>query len=323
MQEEELMPFRLIFLGTSSGMPSKSRGLPAVLLEWESDLILFDCGEGTQLKLLNFKVGLGRPLKILVSHMHGDHVLGLPGLLQTLALLDRRRPVEVYGPRSLEKFLSCLKETVGLNLSFPLRYYEVEDRREYDFGVYKIVSRRVSHGVEAYGYRFQEKDRPGVFHPEKARALGVPEGPLWKKIQLGEPVRLGDGRIVKPNQILGPPRPGFKLAYTGDTAPCRSVEEIASGVDVLIHESTFDEELAEKATLEKHSTAAQAAAVALKSKVKLLVLTHISARYPDSQPLWEEARRIFPNVVVAEDGLTIEFRRTDTGYEYKLEKLGF
>jgi len=250
--------------------------------------------------------------------MHGDHILGLPGLLQTFSLLDRKTPVEVYGPSRLGEYIHCLRDTIGLNTTYDLKIFKVEDNVYYDFGAYRILCRRVQHGGESYGYRFEEKDRPGLFYPDKAIALGIPKGPLWKKLQLGESIKLNDGRIIKPSDVLGPPRRGFKLAYTGDTVPCRAIEELAEGVDILIHEATFTEDLADKAMAERHSTAAQAAYIALRSSVKLLVLTHISARYVTSDILLDEARRIHPNVVVAEDGLTIEISRTEEDYEYRV-----
>jgi len=312
------MPYRIIFLGTSAGIPTLNRNLPGILLEWDSDLILFDCGEGIQLRFMEYRIGMGRPLRIFISHMHGDHILGLPGLLQTFSLLDRKIPVEVYGPSKLEEYLYCIRNTIGLNLTYDLKTFKVEDGSYYDFGGYRILCRRVQHTSESYGYRFEEKDRPGLFHPDKAVALGIPRGPLWKKLQLGESVKLWDGRIIEPRDVLGPPRRGFKLAYTGDTIPCRAVEELAEGVDILIHEATFAEDLADKAIIEKHTTAAQAAYIASRSSVKLLVLTHISARYVTADNLLEEAKRVYPNVLVAEDGLTIDVRRVGEGYEYRV-----
>ncbi|MEM2740463.1 MAG: ribonuclease Z, partial [Candidatus Bathyarchaeia archaeon] len=263
-------------------------------------------------------IGAGRPLKIFISHMHGDHILGLPGLLQTFSLLDRKTPVEVYGPSRLGEYLYCIKSTIGLNPTYDLKTFRVEDGVYYDFGAYRILCRRVQHGSESYGYRFEEKDRPGLFHPDKAIALGIPRGPLWKKLQLGESIKLDDGRIIEPRDVLGPPRRGFKLAYTGDTIPCRAVEELAEGVDILIHEATFTEDLADKATVEKHTTAAQAAYIASRSSVKLLVLTHVSARYVTVDTILDEAKGVYPNVVVAEDGLTIEVRRMGEEYGYRV-----
>lgn len=312
------MPYRIVFLGTSAGMPTLNRNLPGILIEWDSDLILFDCGEGVQLRFIEYRIGMGRPLRIFISHMHGDHILGLPGLLQTFSLLDRKTPVEVYGPSRIREYIQCLRETIGLNTTYDLKIFKVEDNIHYDFGTYRILCRRVQHGGESYGYRFEEKDRPGLFHPDKAIALGIPKGPLWKKLQLGESVKLDDGRIIEPSDVLGPPRRGFKLAYTGDTVPCRAIEELAEGVDILIHEATFTEDLADKAMAERHSTAAQAACIASRSSVKLLVLTHISARYVTTDTLLDEARRVYPNVVVAEDGLTIEISRTEEDYEYRV-----
>jgi len=312
------MPYRIVFLGTSAGMPTLTRNLPGILLEWDSDLLLFDCGEGVQRRFMEYRAGIGRPLRIFISHMHGDHILGLPGLLQTFSLLDRRTPVEVYGPSRIEEYLRCIRCTIGLNPTYDLKVFKVEDGLHYDFESYRIVCRRVQHGDESYGYRFEERDRPGLFNPDRAIALGIPKGPLWKKLQLGESIKLDDGRVIEPREVLGPPRRGFKLAYTGDTAPCRAVEELARDVDILIHEATFTEDLADKATVEEHTTAAQAAYIASRSSVKLLILTHISARYTAVDSIVEEAKRIYPNVVVAEDGLTVEIRRVEEGYEYRV-----
>jgi ribonuclease Z len=246
-------------------------------------------------------------MKIFISHMHGDHVLGLPGLLQTMALLDRRSKLEVYGPEGIKRFSECVRESLQFGLTFPVEIHEV-----YDAGViceekeYTVEAAKADHVVTGFAYAFAEKPRPGKFYPEKAKALGVPEGELWSMLQHGDSVTLPDGRVVSPEEVLGSPRKGRKIVYTGDTRPFRGFAKFAAGADLVIHEATFDDALAEKAEVDGHSTPSQAAEEAKRAKAKKLVLTHISARYADAELLLEQARKVFENTVVAEDFLMLK-----------------
>jgi len=301
------MSLRVIFLGTAGSVPTLKRSLPAILVQRKGEQILFDCGESVQRQMMHARVGFNKLTKVFVSHMHGDHILGLPGLLQTMALLNREKKLKVYGPPGVARFVKAIKETVQFALTFPVEVYEVKKSGIiYKEEEYTVQAVWANHVIPNLAYALVEKPRPGRFHPEKAEALGVPEGPLWSKLQRGQKVRLSNGRVVKPEDVMGPPRPGRKIVYTGDTRPFKELVKFASNADLLIHDATLDDSLAEKAEEDGHSTPSQAAENARKAKVKRLVLTHISARYDDSNILLEQARKIFKNTKVAEDFMRIE-----------------
>jgi ribonuclease Z len=301
------MSMRLIFLGTAGSVPTPERSLPAVLIQRQNEHLMFDCGEGVQRQMIRAKVGFHKKMKVFVSHMHGDHVLGLPGLLQTMALMDRQKKLEIYGPEGIKRFLEDTREVLQFALTFPVEIHEVYDAgaicREEEYAVEATWS---NHVIPSLAYAFVEKPRPGKFYPDKARVLGVPEGELWSKLQHGEKVKLPDGRVVKPEEVVGAQRPGRKIVYTGDTRPFKGFAQFAAGADLVIHDATFDDALAEKASEDGHSTPSQAAEGAKKAKAKKLVLTHISARYADVGPLLEQAQRVFTNTVVAEDFMELE-----------------
>jgi ribonuclease Z len=297
----------VIFLGTGGSVPTVARSLPAVLLLRQGEQLMFDCGEGVQRQMVKAKVGFHRRMKVFVSHLHGDHVLGLPGLLQTMALLGRERKLEVYGPEGIGRFLECVRESLQFGLTFPVEIREVcGDGVVCEERDYTVEAVRSDHVVSGFVYAFVEKPRAGKFYPKKARALGVPEGELWSRLQRGESVELGDGRVVGPEEVLGSLRKGRKIVYSGDTRPFEAFVGFAAGADLVIHESTFDDALAEKAGLDGHSTPSQAALQAKKAKAEKLVLTHISARYADSGLLLEQARKVFADALVAEDFLVLE-----------------
>ncbi|MCS7124754.1 MAG: ribonuclease Z, partial [Candidatus Bathyarchaeota archaeon] len=248
-----------------------------------------------------------KPTKIFITHMHGDHVLGLPGLMQTMALHDRTKPLIVYGPIGVRKFIECIRETVRFGLTFPIEIHEIGEAGVVcETPEYTVQAIWANHVTSSLAYALVEKPRPGKFYPEKAKALRVPEGPLWGELQRGKAVRLLDGRIIKPEDVLGPSRPGRKIVYTGDTRPFEGLAEFAAGADLLIHDATLGDELAERAYEDGHSTPSQAAETAKKARVKKLVLTHISARYEDPRELLEQARKIFENTIVAEDFLLVD-----------------
>ena len=300
------MSLRITFLGTAASIPTPTRALSAVALKREGELFLFDCGEGAQRQMITAKIGFNRKTRIFITHMHGDHILGLPGLLQTMSLLGRDKPLQIYGPQGIAEFIDAIKRTVRFSLKFPVEVYEIEDGLVCQEREYEIRSAWAEHSVPSLAYALIEKPRPGRFNPERAISLGVPRGPLWSRLQRGEDVKLPDGRIVKPRDVLGPPRMGRKIVYVGDTKPSRVIADFAFGANVLIHEATFADDLAERAEEDLHSTPSGAALVAKKAEVKLLILTHISARYGDTKVLLEEAKKIFPNVLVAEDFMKID-----------------
>jgi ribonuclease Z len=306
------MSLRVVFLGTAGSVPTPKRGLPAIMIQRNGERILFDCGEGVQRQMMRARVGFRGITKVFVTHMHGDHILGLPGLLQTMALLDRERKLEVYGPPGIKRFIEVVKETVQFVLTFPVEVHEIKDGgvvcEEKEYSVEAVWA---SHVIPNLAYTLVEKLRLGRFYPEKAKALGVPEGSLWSKLQHGSSVELRNGRTVKPEEVVGPPRPGRKIVYTGDTRSFEAFVEFAAGADLLIHDATLDDELAERAEEDGHSTPSQAAENAKKAKVKQLVLTHISARYDDSSVLLEQARKTFKRTRVAEDFMKIEIPVSD------------
>jgi ribonuclease Z len=301
------MSIRVVFLGTSGSVPTLKRSLPAIIIQSQRYQWMFDCGEGTQRQMMQSKVSFHKKLRVFLTHLHGDHVLGLPGVLQTMALMDRKEPVAVFGPLGIKDFLLCAKETLRFGLTFPVEISEIlgegiicEEEE------YTIKAVRSDHAVDSYAYAFIEKPRPGKFYPEKALQLGIPEGELWSKLQDGEEIRLTNGRVVKPSEVMGPLRSGRKIVYTGDTRPFEAFAEFAAEADLVIHESTFDDSLSEKAAVDGHSTPSQAAGQAKAAGAKQLVLTHISARYPDPNLLLEQAKKVFAQTVVAEDFMELE-----------------
>ncbi len=301
------MSIQIVFLGTSGSVPTPKRSLPAILVNRESEQFMFDCGENVQRQMMIAKTGFHRKMKIFISHMHGDHILGLPGLLQTMALLDRTKEVEICGPPGLKRFLTGIKETVQFVLTFPVKVHEIAYSGIIcDDEHYTIEAVKSNHVINSLAYAFAEKPRPGKFYPSKAKALDIEEGPLWSELQKGSNVRLPNGRIVKPQDVMGHQRRGRKIVYTGDTRPFKGLVRFAEGADLLINDCTLGDDLAERADEDGHSTPSQAAENAKKAKVKKLVLTHISARYDDATILLKQAKKIFRNTIIAEDFFRIE-----------------
>ena len=297
---------QITFLGTGGSIPTAQRGLSAVAIKRKNELLLFDCGEGTQRQMIQAGVGFHRKAKVFVTHMHGDHVLGLPGLLQTMSLLGRTNKLEIYGPTGIKDFVEAINQTVRFTLTFPVKVTEIDAGMVCEEKEYTVTAVQSGHMTPSLAYSLTEKSRPGRFHTETAKKLGVPEGPLWSKLQFGESVKLPDGRIVEPETVLGAFRPGRKIVYTGDTGPSEKVAKLAEYADLLIHESTFEDEMKDRAVEDGHSTPSMAAETAKKANVKRLVLTHISARYKDANLLLQQAKKIFANTELAEDFLRLE-----------------
>ena len=296
---------RINFLGTSGSMPSKDRGASGVIVRRGRELLMFDCGEGTQRQMVKVGIGFQLPMRIFITHLHGDHVLGLPGLLQSMSLLRREKKLHVYGPVGLVKFVQAFSESLGGPL-FPVILYEVfESGVIHEEKGYRIEAVKAVHRNNSWSYGLFESPRPGRFDPERAKELGLPEGPIWNKLQHSEEVEV-DGVIFRPEMVCGPPREGRSIVYSGDTSPNDDLINLARGADVLIHESTFLDELSERAEEDGHTTASQAAEVAKSAGVGRLVLTHISSRYPEPDVVLAEAKKVFDNVVVARDLMEIE-----------------
>lgn len=300
------MSLQVVFLGTAGSVPTLKRSLPSVAIKRKGELILFDCGEGVQRQMIQAKLGFHKKMKIFVTHMHGDHVLGLPGILQTMSMMDRKKKLKVYGPPGTQAFVDAVQRTIQFVLTFPLKIFEIEHEGvAYEGKEYKIYAVWADHVIPSLAYALAEKPRPGKFYPTKAKKLGVPEGPFWGRLQNGSAVKLPDGREIKPEQVMGPLRPSRKIVYTGDTRPFSGLIKLAENADLLIHDCTLDDELSEKAWEDGHSTPSQAAEIAKKAKAKKLVLTHISARYKTPKILLEQAKKIFSAVDVAQDFMRI------------------
>ncbi len=306
------MSISVIFLGTSGSVPTLKRSLPSVVVQCPKELWMFDCGENTQRQMMQGKISFHRKLKVFLTHLHGDHVLGLPGVLQTMALMDRKEPVQIYGPPGIRKFLVCTKDTLNFGLTFPVEINEILTEGEIvNQEDYMVTAVKSNHSISGFCYAFIEKPRPGKFYPKKAKALGVPVGELWSKLQAGKKVTLADGKVVLPSDVMGPPRVGRKIVYTGDTKPFEAFASFAAGADLIIHESTFDDSLSDKAVADGHSTPSQAAAEAKAASAQRLALTHISARYPNASLLLEQAKKVFEETVVAEDFMVVELPLKD------------
>lgn len=264
-----------------------------------------DCGEGVQRQVLALGIGLGKDMTILVTHLHGDHVTGLLGLLQTMSLAQRRKPLDIVGPPKLLRWLKVTSDLLHIGLTFPIRFTEAKPGALLSTNGFRIKAARALHSVEAFAYVLEERKRPGVFYPERARQLKVPEGKLWSRLQKGRRVEV-NGRTVEPSAVTGPPRIGRKVGYSGDTRPSARLARFFSGSDLLIFDSTFSAKDREKALERKHSTCVEAAQLASKAQARKLVLTHFSARYTSASVLVREARKVFPNTVAAADGLTLD-----------------
>ncbi len=296
----------LTFLGTGAATPTVERNVSGLAVQREGETILFDCGEGNQRQMMRYGVGFSFT-EIFFTHYHADHILGVTGLLRTMGLQDRTAPVTLYGPRGAQRILS-VAISLGIERNkFPVDIVELRvgdrlRRVEYDILVFET-----DHRPDTVGYVLAEHTRLGRFNPERARDLGIPEGPLWGRLHKGETIILEDGRTIAPEDLVGPPRRGRIVVYSGDTRPYLPLIEASRGADLLVHEATFGSDELERAKETGHSTAAEAARVALDAGVRRLVLTHISPRYGrDAPELLAEARAIFPETVVAKDGMTIE-----------------
>ena len=237
----------LIFLGTAASVPTESRNSSSIALIREGETLLFDCGEGTQRQMIKAHLGFRRKMKIFITHMHGDHALGLLGLIQTMSLFGRESELQVYGPSGLSPFLSSTLSYLRVRPGFPVKVEEVRPGIILEENKYVMRAVRADHIGESLSFGLFEEERPGKFDAQRARAIGIPEGPIRSLIQQGKKVILEDGTAVSPEEILGPPRPGRKIVYSGDTRSCDEIAQMARGADLLIHEATFDDSLAVEA----------------------------------------------------------------------------
>ncbi|GAB2723995.1 ribonuclease Z [Paenibacillus thermoaerophilus] len=306
----------LLFLGTGAGMPSRERNVSAIALrlhEERSSFWLFDCGEGTQHQVLRSPLRLSKLEYIFITHLHGDHLYGLPGLLSSRSNQGGETPVTIFGPKGLKDYLKISLEVSETYLRYDWKVVELGETggTVIDDGQFEVTAKPLDHRIACFGYRVHEYDRPGTLLIDKLKAAGVPPGPVYGRLKAGETVTLEDGRTLNGAEFVGPPEKGRVVAILGDTRPCPEAVELASGADVLVHEATFDAELAELAKQFHHSTSRQAAEIARKAGAKQLVLTHISSRYQESgaEVLLEQARELLPGTTVAEDGAVVPVRR--------------
>ncbi len=298
------MELFVIPLGTASAVPTRTRHLSSVALWRAGRLLLFDCGEGTQYRLLAANLKASRLEAIFITHFHGDHFFGLFGLLATLAMLNRTDPLVVVGPEGIGRLIESMPGLSEAERGFPIRYVELTEGFEHAVVFktpdYLVTARPVEHRVFTVGYRFEEHTRPGRLNVERARALGVTEPEQYRALKEGHPVQAGD-RWVRPEEVLGPPIPGRTFAYLADTRPCENGRLLAEGVDLLYHEATFGEVHHALAVERGHATAREAAELARAAGARRLLLGHFSARYEDPAPLVAEARAVFPNTEAAEE----------------------
>lgn len=301
---------RVTFLGTGGTLPTPNRNPSAILVNREGELLLFDCGEGTQQQMMRAKTGM-KINSIFITHFHADHFLGIPGLIQTMSFNGRTEPLDIYGPEWTKQFVNLLVQLGYFKLGFVINAHEMEDGEMIDKGDYFIKAVGTDHGIPSLGYVIEEKGRVGRFNREKAIKLGVPVGPLFSKLQKGEPVII-DSRTILPSEVIGKGRLGRKIVYTGDTRPCESIEKASVKADLLIHDGTLADELKDWAIETKHSTAGEAARLAKKAKVKQLILTHVSSRYSESaEPLLQDAKTVFETAIIAEELMEIEIPLPD------------
>ena len=300
------MGLSLTFLGTSASRPTVERGVSSLALVREGETMLFDCGEGTQRQMMRYGVSFSFG-DLFFTHFHSDHILGMIGLMRTLSLGGRTELLRVWGPRGLAGLMKRADAFGGERLTYAVEVTELAPGEAVKRKDYQIVPYAADHrGVTAVGYALIEDERRGRFHPDLARSLGIPEGPLWGRIHKGEAITLDDGRVIEPSALVGPSRAGRRVVITGDTRPCAATIEMAQGANLLVHESTFGDEEAARAVETGHSTAREAAQVAAAANVSHLALTHFSARYSrDPSDLDREARELFSRVTIARDGMEI------------------
>jgi ribonuclease Z len=296
---------RATFLGTAAARPTVGRNVTSIIVQREGDTLMFDCGEGTQRQMMRYGTGFSFG-DIFFTHLHADHFLGVIGLLRTLGLQAREEPMDLWTPRGTEAILKQAVELGVERVPFEVRINGIDAGEKVARNGYDVVPFKVQHGGKAFGWAVVEHERLGRFNAQKARELGIPEGPLWGKLHHGQPVEV-EGRTITPEDVVGEARPGRKLVISGDTRPCQATREIAASADLLIHEATFGNDEADRAVHTGHSTAREAAEVAAAAGVLRLVLTHFSPRYADD-PRWleKEARAVFPETAAAFDGMVVE-----------------
>ena len=298
---------RLVFLGTSAAQPTENRGLSCICLEREGEILMFDAGEAAQISYIKSGLGWNKKMKIFVTHLHGDHCVGILGLLQTMSMQNRTETLEIFGPSGIDEFIAANIKVLNFGLSFPVLITAIKEGKVLENDKFSMYACKADHSVIAFSYLFEEKDKPGRFNIEKAKELGIPKGELWNKLQNGNEITIGE-KTIRPDHVLGEKRLGKKIGISGDTMPTRKLEKFFEECDYLVFDSTFLDEEKQRAQDTCHSTAKQAATLGKNAKVKNLILTHFSARYKDEIGHLREAQRIHDSVITAKDLLEVEIK---------------
>lgn len=304
---------RVIPLGTSSGTPTRDRNVSALAVAFDHRWLLLDCGEGTQQRILHSDLRIHQLEGILLTHLHGDHLFGLPGLLGTLSMQKRTAPLWVCGPAGLKAFLEVVIQVTESRVTRPLEIREIPlDAESFSFAQtgYSVLALPLDHRVPSFGYRIETAPKLGQFFPDKAHALGIVPGPAYRELQFGKAIQLPNGRKIESHEVLGPGRPGIRVAYCTDTRPCTNAARLSENVDLMIHETTYLDDLRELAHERGHSTTLDAARIALEAKAKRLLITHFSPRYKDPETLADEARTVFSATHAARDLVAIHVGRS-------------
>ena len=298
---------KLVFLGTSAAQPTAERGMTCICLVLDREILMFDAGEGAQIAFQKSKLGWNKKIRIFVTHLHGDHCVGILGLLQTMSLQNRTESVDIYGPTGIEEFIAANLKILNFGLTFPVRITRIKEGLVFEDSMFSVHVCEAEHSIQAYSYLFTEKDKPGKFYPQKAKELGIPEGKLWHELQNDTEIKIGD-KTIKPSDVMGEKRKGRKIGISGDTRPTQKLEEFFQDCDYITFDSTYSDTLRDKAKENFHSTAKEAAELAKKTRVSNLILTHFSARYEDVDELVNEAKTIHGSVIAAKDLLEINIK---------------
>ncbi|WP_304125482.1 ribonuclease Z [Methanosphaera cuniculi] len=296
----------LTFLGTASAIPTRERNHTSIVIKVSDRMILFDCGEATQKQIMKAEISPMKIDDIYITHLHGDHILGLPGIIQSLAFRGRTRPLNIYGPKGISQLIENIRHFGYSTIGYNIIVHEItfDECILYEQKDFRIYAKRMKHTVPDYAYKIEEIRQP-KFLREEAINLGVKPGPLFGKLQDGQSITLDDGTVITPDMVSGPPREGVKLVFSGDTIPTDEMIDFADGVDVLIHEATFTKDMRDKALENGHTVAYDAATIAKKANVEQLILTHLSNRFTDSKPLEDEAQEVFENSTYANDFMIV------------------
>jgi len=306
----------LLFLGTGAGMPAKLRNVTSIALKHLHDgsVWLFDCGEATQHQILHTSIRPRKINKIFITHLHGDHIFGLPGLLGSRSFLGGEEDtLDIYGPKGLRDFITTSLSVSQTHVKYELNIHEIEEGLIFEDDRFTVEAKKLDHGILSFGYRIVEKDKPGTLMVDKLKELGIPPGPIYKQLKLGETVTLEDGRVINGKDFVGPDKKGRIITILGDTRPCENSIKLAKDADLLVHEATFNKDAAEQANDYFHSTTLQAATIAKEAGVKQLIITHISSRFEKKDwPILErEAQEQFPNTIIATDFKTVPVKANE------------